>query len=131
MTRQQCTKPWCEGVPYHGCRDSHDEHAHFTCGRCKSGKRWFWSVCKWPSVGDDLNEWPKWYGWTDTVEAAKQAAYGKIKEIAGYRPVSLHTQHHLASSTLREVSQQKRKERMAANPSNAMGVASAKTAASP
>lgn len=123
MSREPCTKCWCETVPYHWCGGDHDEHAKFTWGRCKSGKRWFWSVCAWPETRDGLDKkWPTWHGWTDTEETAKQVACDKVKEIAGDRRVSLHTQHHFASSTLREVSQDKRRERWKANPPKASGV---------
>jgi hypothetical protein len=129
--REKCTKAWCEdegfkkGWSETRCRGDHDVHLRYSWGRCRSGKRWFWSAREQYNVrirGDD-HEGREWYGWADTEEAATEAARAAIRADAGDALVSVSVRHGWTSSKLAELSREERKAKWAANPPKQSGVA--------
>jgi hypothetical protein len=58
------------------CRLDHDSDHHFSYGRCRSGRRWFWTVYYYKS--NAYIDPVEFYGWTDTEQAALDAATAAI-----------------------------------------------------
>jgi hypothetical protein len=91
---------------------SHKHDRHFSYGRCKSGRRWFWAVC------DYKNDFTPTYGWEDTEQAAIEAARAEVVRLAEGCDASASIVHGTASRHLKEVNTKKRAARP---PSSAKG----------
>src|SRR5271165_3394503 len=76
-------------------------------GRCKSGRRWFWTAYDFRTQGDGT----KAHGWEDTEQAALDAARAAIVRIAGGHKAFATYRVDFASRELKEINAAKRAAR--------------------
>jgi hypothetical protein len=93
-----------------GC--NHRGQPCFSYGRCRSGKRWFWTVAPWFNR-DNVD------GWEDSEEAALAAARDVVRGLAGGQPAAAYLHHGNAYRRLQEINKAKRAARPAADTSEA------------
>jgi hypothetical protein len=94
------------------CRLDHHKtnDRHFYYGRCKSGRRWFWSAYDIRAQWDKLPG-AEAHGWEDTEQAALDAARAAVVRIAKKRKAYAHQVAGVASERLKEINATKRAAR--------------------
>jgi hypothetical protein len=89
-----------------------DGECSFRYGRCRSGRRWFWSVFGWAwghqQTGEDCLACR---GWADTEEQALFDGTAAIKRLAAGRRAIVRYAHQFASETLKGINTERRKAR--------------------
>jgi hypothetical protein len=104
--------PWS-----HDC--GHTRPLLFMYGRCRSGRRWFWTAECWQYDDDGITSE---HGWEDTEEAALKAARVAVERLAGERDAVAYEKAGSASRRLKEVNAEKRKAAPAPDTSDARAV---------
>lgn len=100
---QRCTCPACES--------GFGKRALAFFGRCRSGKRWFWSA---HTLFDDVDKEAN--GFTDTEREAIDAGMAAVRSFRDRVPILARISHGCASRRLKEINAEKRR---AKPPSNA------------
>ena len=112
-----------------GDNSSHNKNSHYHCrcpaciashlrgekrlgqyetalfGRCRSGKRWFWSARKFSEEAV--------FGWTDTEEQATAAVMDAVRSLKTAPFMKAISRHECARDVLKEINEAKRRERPA------------------
>jgi hypothetical protein len=88
----------------------HNDALLFQYGRCRSGKRWFWSAQCWSWR---LDEELEAHGWADTEGQAVTDARAAVERLADGRPARAYVCQGVASSALKRVNA----DRLRARPS--------------
>jgi hypothetical protein len=91
---------WHEPEPWHVQRlrqCDHRDQPKFSYGRCRSGRRWFWTVLEWLK--------PETYtsGWEDSEEAALASARDAVPRLAAGRAAAGYLRHDTAYDRLKEI----------------------------
>jgi hypothetical protein len=117
---QQSSSPqacicWHVPEPWHiekQRRCNHRDQPKFSYGRCRSGKRWFWTVLEWfkPETYTD--------GWEDSEEAALAAARDAVSKLAGGQAAVAYLNHGIAYDRLKDINKAKRAARPAPDTSD-------------
>jgi hypothetical protein len=89
---------------------------YFVFGRCRSGRRWFWSAQK-----DFGEEWSA-HGWEDTEAAAVASAMAAVRVAAAGELAMAHVRHGWATGTLKDLNGAKRLQRPPPDTSDARPV---------
>jgi hypothetical protein len=95
---------------------------HVTCGRCRSGKRWFWIAAEWLTDSHRCDDpvciygGPHEYGWEDTEELAIKAMGDAVARIGGEVGVPCYQGNapgraSMASGALKRINAARRKTR--------------------
>jgi hypothetical protein len=91
------------------CSAGRPELAYF--GRCRSGRRWFWSAKKFDGRST--------YGWAETEELAMAAAMAAVQDFCTGLPIVASVCHGWTSEMLKELNETKRRQRPAPDTSDA------------
>jgi hypothetical protein len=89
------------------CREKHDGDLYFWYGRCRSGKRWFWAAQQHRVHGDGVSD----HGWAATDDQALADARAAVIRMTGDNTAFATLHHGLATSALKSINAEKRKER--------------------
>lgn len=76
-------------------------------GRCRSGRRWFWTACDTAVHPYGVGE----HGWADTEDAAAAAAMEVVTRLCGGRPARITPWHNTAREALKRINAEKRRAR--------------------
>jgi hypothetical protein len=94
----------------------------FFFGRCRSGKRWFWQTHCLPSLKEQLKSRMK-FGWADSEELATVAAMAAVLELKEPKSPGLaFFSQDTACGRLKELNEEKRRQRPAPDTSNSRPV---------
>src|SRR3954454_14128861 len=96
---------------------SHGERALAFFGRCRSGRRWFWSA---HTLFTDINHAA--CSFTDTEDAAIQAAMAAVCRFRLAVPVLARINHGFTSRHLKEINAEKRRARPAPNTTDSRAI---------
>jgi hypothetical protein len=87
------------------CRWPHKADAHVMYGRCRSGRRWFWTTSLW---GRSIEAAQWLHGWEDAEELALEAARLAVAKLADGRRVCVDFRAGWTSSHLKDINRAKR-----------------------
>jgi hypothetical protein len=93
--------------------DAHPGRALIWFGRCRSGRRWFWTARRLFDDPESL------YGWVNTEDEALIAARAAVERLAAGQDAVAGLTQGLATDQLKEVNRAKRAARLTARPSSA------------
>jgi hypothetical protein len=120
-----CDKRWCWNEDFgkrtHDCprRHDYDRFEKFFYGRCRSGKRWFWTIRRWTRLQDIETT----HGWEDSEDEARAAAQKAVARLVrDGRPVHVLPVASVATDQLRDINKVKRAARPAADGSDSATV---------
>jgi hypothetical protein len=101
------------------CHDQHENACHIGYGRCRSGRRWFWSACLWSKPGSGFLDEPEWlFGWEDAEQQALEAARAAVIRLAAGNKAVANYVVFYASDKLKQLNSAKRRQRPAPDTSD-------------
>jgi hypothetical protein len=108
MATEQTLICWHDDRPAwrHNCPVPVADGEYIMWGRCRSGRRWFWSAST--PMSDPVR---CSYGWADTETAAIEAGRAAVVEVAAGKPATASLRHGEASYRLKQINAEKRRAR--------------------
>ena len=91
------------------CSGSYSERTLAYFGRCRSGQRWFWVASRYFGEGEKAT------GFTDTEDAAVEAAMTAVRSFRDGQPILARVSHGCASRELKALNKAKRAARPASD----------------
>jgi hypothetical protein len=91
------------------CGSAHRDDEHYSYGRCRSGRRWFWTAFSFGLQAEPFDT----YGWADTEQEALDVARAAIVRAANGCKASAACWASAASHKLKELNAAKRAARPA------------------
>lgn len=100
--------------PRWDCRHSFDDHAYIRWGRCRTGRRWFWTAAEvlGAATAEEIDD-AALHGIADTEVESVTAAREAVARIAAGRPAIAEMRHGDASRLLRKLNAEQRAARPA------------------